>query len=287
MAARDGSDPKLDKLASFAREIGRQAGQILLEWRGRTTTELKSDGSVVTEADYAADRFLCQQIQARYPAHGILSEEAATVYDGERPFTWVIDPLDGSNNFSQGLCYWGCSIGIVSAGAPVVGVLVMPMLNLEFWAQKGNGAFVNGARMGGAPHSSSENNSFFAICSRTWRYLNVSMPQKARLLGSAAYDLAAVAQGVAVGCSQVSSHIWDLAAGWLLLQETGRAVGPLLPGAPNPFPMQDGLDYAGRVFPLAAGADEHMVQRIQTHVAVKSESRARVDAWRAAGWNLV
>jgi len=273
-------------LLSFARELGREAGRQLLDWRGRAAASVKSDGSLVTEADRAVDLFLRQQIRERYPDHGILSEEANTVYDG-RPFTWVIDPLDGTTNYALGLCHWGCSIAVVSDGAPLVGVLVMPELSpacagmfpgAEFWALRGAGAFMNGERLGGPPRGVSERNSFLAICSRSWRYLDLPLRYKARLLGSAAYDLAAVAQGIAVGCTQALSHIWDLAASWLFLQEAGRAVGPLFPHAPIPFPMLPGLDYGDQVFPLAAGADEKILRQITSAAQVKPGAQEWFDA---------
>ena len=110
----------LPDLLSFARELGREAGRQLLDWRGRAVASVKADGSVVTEADHAVDRFLFQRIQARYPDHGVLSEEADTIYGGQ-PFTWVIDPLDGTTNYALGVCYWGCSIAVLSGGVPLVG----------------------------------------------------------------------------------------------------------------------------------------------------------------------
>jgi len=121
----------MNDLLDFARELGREAGQQLLDWRGRANAGIKADGSLVTEADEAVDRFLFQEIRARYPDHGILSEEADTVYAGQ-PYTWVIDPLDGTTNFTLGVCYWGCSIAIVHHGMPVIGVLVVPNLEAEY-----------------------------------------------------------------------------------------------------------------------------------------------------------
>ena len=265
-------------------ELAREAGQRLLASYGRVQAEVKADGSVITAADREVDRFLHREIHKLYPDHEVISEEAETVYTGRAP-TWVIDPLDGTANFALGVGYWGCSIAVVTEGIPLVGVLVMPLLRLEFWAVRGGGAFLNGERLGGPARGVSERNSFLAICSRTWRYLGIPVRQKARLLGSAAYDLAAVAQGIAVGCSQVLSHIWDLAAGWLLLQESGRAVGPLLPGAPDPFPMIGGLDYGGRVFPLAAAADRRFLREIQSVTRIKPEARERFDQLAAAAWD--
>ncbi len=274
----------MKELLDFARDLGRQAGRQLLNWRGRVTADVKQDGSVVTEADYALDRFLCQQIRARYPDHGIISEESSTGYQG-RPFTWVIDPLDGTTNFALGLAYWGCSIALVAEGVPLLGVVVMPGLGLEFWALRGEGAYCDGERMGGPPQPVAERNSFLAVCSRSWKHLDLSAPYKGRILGSAVYDLAAVAQGLAVGCTQVSSRIWDVAAGWLLLCEAGRAVGPLLPGAPEPFPMAPGTDYGGLVFPLAAGSDQQVLEMILSRVKVKPSSEERFRSLAAAGWD--
>jgi len=275
---------RLPDLLSFARELGREAGRQLLDWRDRAVASVKADGSVVTEADHAVDRFLFQQIQARYPDHGVLSEEANTVYEGQ-PFTWVIDPLDGTANYALGVCYWGCSIAVLSGGVPLVGVLVVPNLDAEFWAVRGQGAFLNGKRLGGPPHGVSARNSFFALCSRSLRYLDLPMLHKGRLLGSAAYDLAAVAQGIAVGLAQVTPHIWDLAAGWLFLKEAGRMVGPLFASAPDPFPMLPGADYQDKVFPLLACADEQVFRQIQELIRIKPSAREQLDAWAATGWS--
>jgi myo-inositol-1(or 4)-monophosphatase len=275
----------MNDLLNRARQWGREAGLQLLQWHGRAATEEKSDGSVVTEADRAVDAFISGQIRACFPDHAVLSEEGATTYDGQ-PFTWVIDPLDGTNNYALGVRYWGCSIGVLAAGVPVVGVLVMPGLEAEFWAVRGQGAFLNGVRLGDLPGVVSERNSFVALCSRSWRYLEVSLPQKPRILGSAAYDLAAVAQGIAVASIQIAPHIWDLAAGWLLVQEAGRWCGPLLPNAPDPFPLVAGDDYAGRFFPTAAAATQEMLNAVQNGVHVKLSATARLGRWAVAGWRV-
>ena len=274
-----------DELLVFARGLGQEASRQLVAWRGRAAASEKGDGTVITEADRAVDRFLGQQIRSRYPDHAVLSEEGEMNYAG-RPFTWVIDPLDGTTNFALGLYYWGCSIALVHEGQPTLGVVTMPMLGAEYWAQRGGGAFLNGQRLGGPPQGVSERNSFLAMCSRTWRYLRLPMPQKARLLGSAAYDLAALAQGTAVGVCQLRSHIWDLAAGWLIAKEAGRALGRLFPDAPDPFPMAPAADYEHRVFPLAGGADEGVLRMIQQRVRVRSEAADHISAWSAAGWDL-
>ncbi len=162
----------------------------------------------------------------------------------------------------------------------------MPELGELFWASRDGGAFRNGEKLGGPARGVSAENSFLALCSRTVRFLELSLPQKGRLLGSAAYDLAAVAQGIAVGATQVSPHIWDLAAGWVLLQEAGRSVGALLPGAPDPFPLVPGWDYDDRIFPLAAGVDADVLRSVQEAVRVKPGRADRVHGWSVAGWRM-
>lgn len=275
----------MQHLLDFSRQIGKEASQKLLACRGRAGVDVKADGSLVTEADREADRLLRNRIGARFPDHGILTEESSTIYEG-RPVTWVIDPLDGTTNFALGICYWGCSIAVLLDGTPVVGVLVMPELGLEFSALRDHGAYLNGAKLGGDVQSISERHSFVAVCSRTFRYLDLPIRQKARLLGSAAYDLAAVAHGGAVGCTQVLSHVWDLAASWLFLHEAGRAVGPLFPGAPSPFPLLPGVDYADRVFPLAAAVDQTTLKAIQDKAQIRPEAQSRFQDWSEAGWDL-
>jgi myo-inositol-1(or 4)-monophosphatase len=271
------------ELLAFAQDLGREAGRLLKDWSGRAAATTKWDGTVVTEADHAADQYLTSEIRARYPQHEILSEEAATSYSGV-PYIWVIDPLDGTNNYALGVCYWCCSIALLHQGMPLVGVITVPNLEADFWAVRGEGAFLNGERLGGPARGVSERNSFLALCSRTFRYLDLRMPQKARLLGSAAYDLAAVAQGIAVGSTQVTPHIWDIAAGWLILQEAGRAVAPLFPDAPDPFPLLPGADYKHRVFPVASGTDEGLLAAIVEGVRIKAGMESRLAGWAAAGW---
>ena len=163
------------ELLNFARHLGREAGQLLLDWSGRATASIKWDGSVVTEADHAADHYLSTEILARYPDHEIISEEAETRYTG-KPFTWVIDPLDGTTNFALGVCYWGCSIALLHRGEPLAGVITVPSLNAAFWAARGAGAYLNEERLGGHALGITERNSFLALCSRAFRYLDLPMP---------------------------------------------------------------------------------------------------------------
>jgi myo-inositol-1(or 4)-monophosphatase len=275
----------MEELLQFARQLGHEAGERLAALYGRVVATTKDDGSALTAADCEVDALVHRRIRQRYPDHGILSEESDTVFEG-RPITWVIDPLDGTTNYALGIRYWGCSIGLVVDGQPAAGVLVMPLLDAQFWALQGAGAFLNGQRLGGPPRGVTEANRSLALCSRSWRYFELALPFKGRILGSAAYDLAAVAEGVAVASIQAAPHIWDIAASWVLLREAGRPTAPLLAGAPDPFPLIPGADYQGRIYPLATAADQTTLDRITGAVRLKDSMEARWRAWAAAGWDL-
>jgi len=275
----------MEELVQFARQLGHEAGDRLAALYGRVVATTKDDGSALTAADCEVDQLVRRRIHRRYPDHGILSEESDTVYEG-RSVTWVIDPLDGTTNYALGICYWGCAIGLVVEGQPVAGVLVMPLLDAHFWALQGAGAFLNGQQLGGPPRGVTEANSSLALCSRSWRYFELALPFKGRILGSAAYDLAAVAEGVAVASIQAAPHVWDITASWVLLSEAGRPTAPLFAGVPEPFPLIPGADYRSRIYPLATAADQATLDRITGAVRVKGDMEPRWRAWAAAGWDL-
>lgn len=276
----------LDIWLDFARTLAEEAGQRLVAWFGKAESDVKRDGSVVTEADVDVDRFIQAALQAGFPQHGILSEESALVYQGAE-FTWVIDPLDGTTNFANGLSHWGVSIALLHQGEPVLGVLDFPLLQQRFAAIRGGGAWLNGQRLHApaAPPAELHSNLFFTTDSRAFRFLDVRSPLKARILGSAAFDLAAVAAGTAVACVETTPKAWDLAAAWLIVQEAGAVVGTLWPGLPI-FPLQAGQDYGGRIYPLLFAADTQIWQTLRTAIHVRPGAERFVQRLAGQGWML-
>ena len=243
----------------FAIQIARETGQILLNYyqRAGIQSELKSDQTIVTEADKQADQYLRQQISNSYPEDGILSEEACTIYPKNKKAVWVIDPLDGTTNFSLGLHYWGISIARIDKGFPVIGVLYFPLLGEIFRAGKGEGAFLNGNRLEVKPPSPFQFTSFFSCCSRTFRHYNVDLKYKTRILGSAAYSLATVARGSAIISFEVTPKIWDFSASWLITEEAEGYITPLAGKAP--YPLKPGIDYANLSYPLLVAASQKLL----------------------------
>ena len=240
------------EIENFSINLARQAGERLLEYYqpGGIQAKFKSDRTVVTEADTAADKLIRDAIQDAYPNDGILSEEAGTIYPEGKSVVWVIDPLDGTTNFSLGLHYWGVSIARFVVGEPDFGVLYFPLLDEVFQASRGGGAFLNSSRLQVKPPDSSIPATFFSCCSRTQKQYDVSIRYKTRILGSAAYGLASVARGSSILAFEVTPKIWDFAASWLITQEAGGTIAPL--NDKFPFPLVPGTDYKGKNYPLLA-----------------------------------
>ena len=262
-------DPALD----FAIQMARLAGQFLSSRFLAPDNEmrLKADHSVVTEADVAADRMICDAIRAAYPDDLYLSEELQPLLgdlQGETaPPIWVVDPLDGTTNFGLGLPIWGVLLCRLVSGWPDVAVLYFPLLNELYTAQRGLGAFRNGEKLGLPEQGKSRPASFFACCSRTFRHYQVNIPFKPRILGSAAYNVCCVARSIAVLSFDVSPKIWDIAGAWLLLEEAGGSIQTY--DGSQPFPVRAGQAYADMNFPVLAGATPELIARWRQEIQLK------------------
>lgn len=211
----------------------REAGAVHMRYFRGNELDIKAkinDSDVVTVADKAAEKVLIEHIRESYPEHSILSEESGDA-GGEGRYRWVIDPLDGTTNFSQGLPMFSVSIGIELDGVPVIGVVFAPYLNELFHAVKGEGAFLNGV-----PISVSGKRSLAESVVATGFPVdkadnpdnnldNVAriMPlvRGLRRLGSAALDLSYVAAGFLDGYWELNLHEWDACAGLLIVEEAG------------------------------------------------------------------
>jgi myo-inositol-1(or 4)-monophosphatase len=250
----------------FTIQLAKETGDLLLSHYQRSgiQSQFKSDRTVVTEADLAADQLLRKRISAAYPEDGILSEEAGTIYPTEKSGVWIIDPLDGTTNFSLGLHHWGLSIARLMNGSPDLGVLYFPLLDELFSASKGGGAYLNGSQLKVKPPSPSQPVSFFSCCSRAYRHYDIDIRYKTRLLGSAAYGLATVARGSAILAFEVTPKVWDFSASWLITEEAGGLMA-VLEGC-NPYPLTPGIDYESKSYPLLAAATPELLDEGKTKI---------------------
>lgn len=261
----------------FATILAHQVGELLLQYYSPqgTPIKFKADHSVVTEADLTADRMITKQLNKNFPDDLLISEEIHPTYQldseymGKRPETgevWVIDPVDGTTNFSLGLHYWGVSIARLVNGWPDIAVLYYPLLDELYTAQKGEGAYFNGNHLMLKPHQENRP-SFFACCSRTFRRYEVDIRYKTRILGCASYTFCAVASGVAILGFESTAKIWDIAGGWLILQEAGGAVETL--DDSHPFPVLPNRDYSKVNFPVISAENPGLALKAHDQIRPK------------------
>lgn len=219
--------------------MARAAGDIQLEFF-RTThldTHIKqNDSDVVTAADKACEKLIKDMIHEKYPAHGIIAEESGSE-NADREWRWVIDPLDGTTNFSQGLPVFSVSIALEHNGKAVVGVVYAPYIGELFHAVRAGGAFLNGKRIycshklrlseavvaTGVPYDKLTNpdNNIKEITSV------IPQVRGVRRLGSAAVDLCYVGAGFFDAYWELNINRWDVAAGMLVASEAGAKVSSI------------------------------------------------------------
>jgi myo-inositol-1(or 4)-monophosphatase len=228
---------------------------------GRGEVTLKPDGTPVTVHDRATDERLSRAILAAFPGHGVVSEEQERTAP-DTDWTWVIDPIDGTSNFIAGVPYWCVSVALCLEGSPVLGVVEAPPLARRFTAVAGEGAWVSS---GGAerrlavsaparlhdPASAHVPGLYSGGAARDLTSAGVTL--NARIMGAAALDLALVAAGVSPLSVTLGPHVWDVAAGALLVTEAGGAV--VGRGAAALLPLTPGRDYARAVVRTAAATD--------------------------------
>ena len=270
--------PSLDAaLAVIGDGLDRVAGW-LVERSGRLAVTGKPDGTPVTDADTFVDDQLRAHLDAAFPTHGVLSEERGTVAP-DTQWTWVIDPVDGTSNYTNGLPYWCVSVALLSRGEPVLGVIDAPALGRRYTALAGQGAWLRTrwTSLDGQRQRSSEQRlsvrdpvdwrdpthghvPVMLTTGTAKRARGAGLALNPRVMGSTALDIALVAEGVAAASLAVEPKVWDVAAGVLLVREAGGAVvtierEPLLPLTP-------GLEQEGRSAITATGPDAAYVEEL-------------------------
>jgi len=243
------------QVTEFAQRATHEVGEKLMEAFGNATAEQKSDGSLVTEYDKWSDKELCDRISTLFPDHGILSEEAEHTFPNN-DWCWVIDPIDGTTNFTRGVPLWGVSLGLLYKGTPVFGHVYIPPVDQHFYGfwpgdsglddQMPSGAFMNGEAIHTAPDEPS-GSYFFSLCARSLKVLQKPFPCKIRMLGVATYNLLTVASGVSLGAVEATPKIWDIAAVWAITQAAGASWVNL--NGDSSFPLVVGKDYSSFPFP--------------------------------------
>ncbi len=217
-------------------------------WRERHTVRSKGYRDIVTETDVAMESVIITRLRDAFPQHAITSEEAGTLNTGGG-VRWLIDPLDGTTNFSRDNPNYSISIAAVEDGEPVVAVVLAPLTGQHFTAIRGGGAYLN-ARPIHVSETTRLDEAIFAVDSprepalrqQMWEHIGVMLQhaRTMRALGSAALNIAYVAAGWVDLYFHLSLEPWDQAAAALLVHEAGGARATVS-GAPWTLQARDPL----------------------------------------------
>jgi myo-inositol-1(or 4)-monophosphatase len=226
----------------FALEVVREAGRLLRRYshQGYEVSHKSTEIDLVTEADLASEEMIVEAIRERFPGHTILSEEGLGDLQkiaGETTCLWLVDPLDGTVNYAHGFPVWGVSIALADRGTVVLAVTYDPLRDEMFWAERGEGAWLDGQRLRVSQAEGLRQSlvaTGFAYRRATLEDNNLAefnaiMPrvQGVRRAGAAVLDMAHLAAGRLDGYWEIYLKPWDWAAGWLLVEEAGGKVTDL------------------------------------------------------------
>ncbi len=225
----------MEQLKQVLMEAAREAGKIIHHYFDGTFSIENKDSinNLVTEVDKHSETKIIEVIKNYYPGHSIISEEVGELIQ-DSDYQWIIDPIDGTVNFAHGIPICCVSIGLKHKDELLLGAVYNPMMNELFFAEKGKGAFLNDR-----PIRVSDKKDFATACLVTgfpykWpktyehpikvfeRFVLEGLP--VRRLGSAAIDLCWVACGRFDGFWEYNLNSWDVAAGYLIVQEAGGRI---------------------------------------------------------------
>ncbi len=246
-------EPVLQDAFGFSQNLTKRVGETLTTQFGRVSAEHKPDESLVTESDQWADEQIRNAIASHFPNHGVVTEETVHIYP-DKEWCWVIDPIDGTTNFTRGIPVWGISMGLLYRGSPVFGYVHFPILQQSFhgyWLtgsglQGENGAYRNEEAIQTSPDDPSQSH-LFSLCARSNSVYQQPLPCKTRQVGVCTYSFLLVAGGAALGAFEAIPKVWDLAAVCAIVQGAGGKFIPLTPT--SVFPLQAGVDYGKKPLP--------------------------------------
>jgi myo-inositol-1(or 4)-monophosphatase len=224
----------MEQIISVATDAAKEAGAVLRELFAERTKrfEMKNAHDIVAEADLKSEAIILGRIKDAFPDHAILSEEAGE-NGKESEYKWIVDPLDGTINFSRGITEFSVSIAVSRNDELVFGLVYEPVSDRIFVAEKGTGAMMNGERIRVSDERNlvntllaTDNTSNIPNRIRNFRLLEqvCANVRHVRIFGSSALHLARIAAGEIDAYYKIDCNYWDNAAGILILREAGGMV---------------------------------------------------------------
>jgi fructose-1,6-bisphosphatase/inositol monophosphatase family enzyme len=211
----------------FAKALASEAAAVAKRRCHHVTPEEKANLSYVTDLDRDLETMIRERLAARFPEDALSGEEYA-VSGGKGPRRWSIDPIDGTGNLVHGLPLWSISIGLIVAGEPTLGVIVIPPLDELFWAVKGAGAWLGDERLHARDAAIFHDQDNVCASTNALRCVDPrSLPGRLRDLGSACCEQSFVASNRLQASILLGEHEHDIAAGTVITSEAGCEFGNL------------------------------------------------------------
>ena len=214
---------------NIALEAARDAARIILEgFEKSVESRVKGDAKgLVTETDIKAEKVILDILSSK-SNYGIISEESGLLEKGSGP-KWVVDPLDGTNNFARSIPLFAVSIGLMDGNESLLGVIIDPVNNKEYHAIKGGGAFCNGEKIIHPKFDTDYipmlflNHGYAEVDRAKFKALSNLLASDFNILklGTTAVELCYIASGSVDGFICSGDELWDFAAGIVIAQEAG------------------------------------------------------------------
>lgn len=223
----------MDEFLEVARKAALEAGKIITKSYGKKhKLVFKEDNAdFATQVDLEAEKKIAELLTKSFPTHNIVSEEKIKI-DNKSKYTWAIDPIDGTVSYASKMPFFSVSIGLLEDNSPVVGVIFHVSQNDLYWAQKGQGAYLNGKKIsvsstdqlessviglgiGGITQRRKKINEYFIPLISKVRYVY--------LLGGGAVTMSYIARGL-LDAMPNEAWSWDEAAGYVIITEAGGRI---------------------------------------------------------------
>ncbi len=221
-----------ERARDLAVSVVKRSGSQLLELaKEEIKFQLKSSHDILAEADLLSEKIILGEIKKSFPTHGFISEEAGKSAPSD--YTWVLDPVDGTINFSRKFEEYCISLALAHKGELQLGIIFQPVLDKLYVAEKGKGAFLNGKRIVVSQETvlersllATDNSSKMDSRQGNFSLLSelCTKVRGVRIFGSGALQMALLAEGKIDVYYKTRFNYWDYAAGTLLIQEAGGTV---------------------------------------------------------------
>ena len=183
---------------------------------------MKGPSNFVSNADKKAEKIIIEELSKSRKKYSIIAEETGKINNSDIENTWIIDPIDGTTNFLHGIPHFAISIALKSKNEIIAGLIFDPIKNEMFYAEKNNGAYLNNKSI-----RVSKKNNLTNCLLATGKKSELKTNLNTRNCGSAALDMAYVASGRFDGFFQDELHLWDIAAGIILVNEAGGKINDI------------------------------------------------------------